>query len=64
MRLLRTGIPDTAMPPNDFSSAELTGLVSFLRTMRDVDVSNVRLGDEVRGRSSSGGPAPARRATG
>ena len=51
MRLLRTGIPDTAMPPNDFSSAELTGLVSFLRTMRDVDVSNVRLGDEVRGRS-------------
>ena len=50
-RLLRTGIPGTAMPPNDFSSAELTGLVAFLRTMRDVDVSDVRLGDDERGRA-------------
>ena len=32
MRLLRTGVPGTAMPPNDFSTAELTGLVAFLRT--------------------------------
>ena len=51
MGLLETGIPDTAMPPNDFSSPELTGLVAFLRTMSDVDVSNVRLGDAMRGRS-------------
>ena len=49
MRLLRTGVPGTAMPPNDFSSAELTGLVAFLRTMRDFDVSSVRLGDVTRG---------------
>ena len=50
MRLLQTGIPDTAMPPNDFSQSELTGLVAFLRNMRDVDVSSVRLGDVTRGR--------------
>lgn len=49
MALLRTGIPGTAMPPNDFSSSELTGLVSFLRTMRDVDLSTVALGDAARG---------------
>ena len=50
MRLLQTGVPDTAMPPNDFTRSELTGLVAFLRTMRDVDVSSVRLGDVTRGR--------------
>ncbi len=44
MRLIRTGVAGTAMPPNDFSSAELTGLVAYLRTMRDVDLSSVRLG--------------------
>ena len=50
MRLIRTGIQGTAMPPNDFSGTELTGLVSYLRTMRDFDMSAVTLGDEARGR--------------
>ena len=49
MRLIRTGIQGTAMPPNDFSQAELTGVVAYLRTMRDVDLSSVRLGDVTRG---------------
>ena len=49
MGLLRAGIPGTAMPPNEFTSSELTGLVSYLRTMRDVDLSAVTLGDEARG---------------
>ena len=49
MRLLRTGVPGTAMPPNDFSTAELTGLVAFLRTMRDFAVSSVHLGAVPRG---------------
>ena len=49
MRLIRTGIQDTAMPPNEFSPSELTGIVSFLRTMRDVDLSEVTLGDQRRG---------------
>jgi putative heme-binding domain-containing protein len=50
MQLIRTGIAGTAMPPNDFSPSELTGIVSFLRMMRDFDVSEVRLGDDARGR--------------
>ncbi len=50
MRLLRTGVPGTAMPPNDFTRSELTGLVAYLRTMRDFDVGSVRLGDVTRGR--------------
>ena len=49
MRLLRTGVPGTAMPPNDFSQSELTGLVAFLRTMGDFDASEVRLGDVAHG---------------
>ena len=51
MTLIRRGIPDTAMPPNDFSMAELTGLVAYLRTMRDFDLSDVTLGDVARGRT-------------
>ena len=50
-QLIRTGIQGTAMPPNEFSGSELTGIVSFLRTMRDVDLSDVTLGDQARGRS-------------
>ena len=49
MALIRQGIPGTAMPPNDFSSTELTGLVSYLRTMRDVDLSGVTVGDAASG---------------
>ena len=48
--LLRAGIPGTAMPPNEFTASELTGLVSYLRTMRDFDLSAVAVGDEARGR--------------
>lgn len=51
MELLRAGIPGTAMPPNDFTIPELTGLVAYLRTMRDLDLSAVALGDAARGRT-------------
>ena len=51
MRLLRTGIPGTAMPPNEFSQSELTGLVSYLRTMRDFDLSAVTVGEATRGQT-------------
>ena len=50
MTLLRAGIPGTAMPPNEFTASELTGLVSYLRTMSDFDLSEVTVGDETRGR--------------
>ena len=49
MSLIRTGVAGTAMPPNDFSQSELTGIVAYLRTMRDVDLSSVRVGDVTRG---------------
>jgi len=49
MFLIRSGIRDTAMPPNDFTSSELTGIVSYLRSMRDFDLSEVTLGDAARG---------------
>ncbi|MDA1094368.1 MAG: c-type cytochrome [Acidobacteria bacterium] len=51
MQLIRTGIRGTAMPPNDFSASELTGIVSYLRTMRDFDLSAVTLGDAARGQT-------------
>lgn len=49
MGLLRDGVPGTAMPPNDFTDIELTGLVAYLRTMRDPGV--VAPGDPARGRA-------------
>ena len=51
MQLIRTGIRGTAMPPNDFSQGELTGIVSYLRTMRDFDLSAVTLGEASRGQA-------------
>ena len=33
MRVISAGIPDTAMPPGDYTASELTGLVAYLRTM-------------------------------
>ena len=51
MGVLRAGIPGTAMPPNEFTASELTGLVSYLRTMRDFDLSAVTVGDEAQGRA-------------
>ena len=50
MRLIRTGIPGTAMPPGEYSQAELTGLVAYLRTMGEFDPSDVVVGDVERGR--------------
>ena len=51
MFLIRMGIPDTAMPPGDYTQAELTGLVAYLRTMGDLDLSDVAVGDAGRGRT-------------
>ena len=51
MFLIRRGIPDTAMPPGDYTQAELTGLVAYLRTMGDLDLSDVAVGDAGSGRT-------------
>ena len=47
--LIAQGIPDTAMPPGDYTSSELTGLVAYLRTMNTFDAGDVAIGDAARG---------------
>ena len=49
MRIISAGIPDTAMPPGDYTASELTGLVAYLRTMGDFDPSDVLVGDAAGG---------------
>lgn len=51
MELIRTGIPGTAMPPGQYSDAELMGLVAYLRTMDTAELSDASNGDLARGRS-------------
>ncbi len=43
------GIPDTAMPAGDYTASELTGLVSYLRTMSTFDAGDTAIGDAARG---------------
>ena len=49
--LIRTGIEGTAMPPGQYTDAELTGLVAYVRSMGEFDSRNDRLGDASRGES-------------
>ena len=49
-RLITTGVPGTAMPPHKFQDAELTGIVAYIRTMRDVRAATVAVGDARRGK--------------
>jgi putative heme-binding domain-containing protein len=48
-RLIVTGLPGTAMPPHKFQGAELTGIVAYVRSMRDVHAAKVAAGDARRG---------------
>ena len=49
-RLITTGVPGTAMPPHRFQSAELTGIVAYVRNMRTVNAAVVAVGDARRGK--------------
>ena len=49
--LIRNGIEGTAMPPGEYADSELTALVAYVRTMAELDASNVQLGDASRGES-------------
>lgn len=51
MLVIQNGIPGTAMPSHNFTSAELTGLVAFIRTMRDYGSKPVQLGDPEKGKA-------------
>ena len=48
-RLIQTGIPGTAMPPGRYNTAELAGLVAYIRSMREFDTFAAGRGDAVRG---------------
>lgn len=48
-RLIQTGIPGTAMPPGRYNTAELGGLVAYVRSMKEFDASGTGTGDASRG---------------
>ena len=64
-RLITTGVPGTAMPPHKFQDAELTGIVAYVRTMRDfarrhaVAAGDARRGKEIFAGKGACGPAIA-----
>jgi putative heme-binding domain-containing protein len=50
-RLFQTGIPGTAMPPGKYSTAELAGLVAYIRAMHEFDTRTGVRGDASRGQN-------------
>src|SRR5881409_4295892 len=50
-RLIQTGIPGTAMPPGRYTTADLAGLVAYIRSMRGFDTIAPGQGDGVRGQT-------------
>lgn len=57
LRIIKTGIPDTAMPgfSNDFSDLETRTIIAYLRYMASADRSTLAPGDAVRGKTIFGG---------
>ena len=49
LALITTGIPEAGMPPADLDTAELTGVLAYLRNM-NVEADAMTLGDPARGR--------------
>jgi putative heme-binding domain-containing protein len=48
--IITTGVSGTGMPPFKFDTAELAGIVAYLRSMSAFDVRSITLGDRDRGR--------------
>jgi putative heme-binding domain-containing protein len=48
-RVILAGIPGTAMPPHKFDNTELTGIVAYVRSMRDTNNAATATGDAGRG---------------
>ncbi len=48
-RVIAAGIPGTAMPPHKFDRLELTGIVAYVRSMRDLH-ADAAVGDAARGK--------------
>jgi putative heme-binding domain-containing protein len=50
-RIITNGIPNTSMPGRKLAPAELTGVIAYIRNMRDFNTTVVKLGDTGRGRA-------------
>jgi len=51
-RIITTGIPQTAMPPFKFDTAEVSGIIAYLRNMNTFDPGSAgRAGDARRGQA-------------
>jgi len=50
-KAVTSGLPGTAMPPHKFNPTELSGIVAYLRNMREFGAGGVALGDAVSGKS-------------
>ena len=50
-RIVTAGIPGTSMPGRQLDTAEVIGLIAYIRNMRDFNSSSVALGDRARGQA-------------
>jgi cytochrome c oxidase cbb3-type subunit III len=48
-RIVTQGIPGTSMPGRRLDNAEITGIIAYVRNMRDFNAAKVALGDAARG---------------
>jgi putative heme-binding domain-containing protein len=51
-RIVMQGIPGTSMPGRRLDPPEITGIIAFVRNMRDFNTGTVTLGDRERGRAA------------
>jgi putative heme-binding domain-containing protein len=51
-RVVTQGIPGTSMPGRRLDPTEITGIVAYVRNMRDYNAGSVVLGDRARGRAT------------
>jgi putative heme-binding domain-containing protein len=50
-RIVTQGIPGTSMPGRRLDNAEITGIIAYVRNMRDFNAASVTLGDSLRGKA-------------
>lgn len=51
-RIVTQGLPGTSMPGRSLDNGEVTGIIAYVRNMRDFNVGSVTLGDPARGRAT------------
>jgi len=50
-RIVTIGIPGTSMPGRQLDTAQMTGLIAYIRNMRDFNTGSVKLGDAAQGKA-------------